>query len=46
MILSLDWLVGACRVFGLRAQNWMLLLFAALAAYALVLYLLRHPPAR
>lgn len=46
MILSLNWLVGTCRVFGLRGQNWMLLLFAALAAYALMLYLLRRPPAR
>ncbi|HEU5019047.1 MAG TPA: hypothetical protein VFT69_13880 [Pseudolabrys sp.] len=46
MILSLDWLVGNCRIFGLHGQNWMLLLVAALVTYALILYFWRRPPAR
>jgi type IV secretory pathway TrbD component len=42
-----EWLVAECRVFGLVAQNWMLLVVGAFIAYAVAHALLRmrsrHP---
>ena len=40
----LRWLVGNCDVFGFTAQNWMLVVAAALLLYAVSLLLLarRH----
>ncbi len=42
----LHWLVGSCRVLGLNAQNWMLVIAAGLAIYFAALALLRrrHQP--
>jgi hypothetical protein len=38
----LYWLVDTCRVLGLNAQNWMLVIAGAFAAYLAALALLRH----
>jgi hypothetical protein len=38
----LHWLVGNCDVFGVRAQNWMLVAAGALALYVLMLVLIRQ----
>jgi hypothetical protein len=38
----LHWLVGSCRVLGLNAQNWMLVIAGAFVVYFAALALLRH----
>ena len=38
----LHWLVGSCHVFGLNAQNWMLVIAGALVVYLIGLALLRR----
>lgn len=38
----LHWLVGSCRVLGLDAQNWMLVIAGALAVYLATLVLIRR----
>jgi disulfide bond formation protein DsbB len=35
----LDWLVADFSVFGLRAQNWMLIIFVFLVLYVFVVWL-------
>jgi hypothetical protein len=39
----LNWLVGNCSIFGLRAQNWMLLIAAMFALYIAWLAFARRP---
>jgi ABC-type sugar transport system substrate-binding protein len=39
----LNWLVGNCDIFGLHAQNWMLLIGALFALYIAWLAVTRRP---
>jgi hypothetical protein len=42
----LDWLTGNCQLFGLEAQNWMLVIGGGLLLYIATLVIARQRQAR